>query len=166
LAGVLYDVTDPWDVPLMVTRGYSSLSFLAGAAEAIAAQDRPVYLYYFGDFDPSGLDIPRHVEAQLRDLAPESDITFQRMAVTPEQITVLDLPTRPTKTSDSRSRAFTGRASVELDAIPPGELRAQVEDCIARHVDEATLRRTEAIEREERAALVAVVEQWEREARP
>ncbi len=54
LAGVLYDVTSEWDVPLMVTRGYPSLSFLYTAAEAIAEQEKPVYLYYFGDHDPSG----------------------------------------------------------------------------------------------------------------
>ncbi|MGE5756176.1 MAG: hypothetical protein ACM35G_10755, partial [Planctomycetaceae bacterium] len=38
LAGVLIDVTAPWDVPLMVTRGYASLSYLHGAAEIIQAK--------------------------------------------------------------------------------------------------------------------------------
>jgi hypothetical protein len=38
LAGVLYDVTAEWDVPLMVTRGYASISYLHGAAEAIQAR--------------------------------------------------------------------------------------------------------------------------------
>ena len=33
LSGVLYPVTEEWDVPLMVTRGYPSLTFLYGAAE-------------------------------------------------------------------------------------------------------------------------------------
>jgi hypothetical protein len=32
--GVLYDVTEVWDVPLMVTCGYPSISFLHSAAEA------------------------------------------------------------------------------------------------------------------------------------
>jgi hypothetical protein len=36
LAGVVVEVTDEYDVPLMVTRGYPSLSFLAEAAEEIA----------------------------------------------------------------------------------------------------------------------------------
>ncbi|HEY2838257.1 MAG TPA: hypothetical protein VGJ26_03865 [Pirellulales bacterium] len=59
LAGVLYQATSPYDVPLMVTRGYPSLSYLFEAAEAIAAENKPTYLYYFGDRDPSGVDIPR-----------------------------------------------------------------------------------------------------------
>lgn len=65
LSGVLYDVTSKWDVPLMVTRGYPSFSFLAGAAEAIRGKSKNIYLYYFGDHDPSGVDIPRHIEQRL-----------------------------------------------------------------------------------------------------
>jgi hypothetical protein len=38
LAGVVYDATAQYDVPLMVTRGYPSLSFLANAAEDIEAE--------------------------------------------------------------------------------------------------------------------------------
>src|SRR5262249_34644442 len=33
MAGVLAEVTEEWDVPLMVTRGYPSMSFLYSAAE-------------------------------------------------------------------------------------------------------------------------------------
>ena len=58
LAGVIYQASAKWHVPLMVTRGYPSLSYLATAAETMQAQDRPCYLYYFGDLDPSGVDIP------------------------------------------------------------------------------------------------------------
>ena len=59
LAGVLIDVTDPWDVPLMVTRGYASLSYLHAAAVCIKSKRKPAFLYYLGDHDPSGLDITR-----------------------------------------------------------------------------------------------------------
>jgi hypothetical protein len=59
LSGVLYGVTSKYDVPLMVTRGYPSYSFLAQAAESIKEQGKPAYLYYFGDYDPSGVDISR-----------------------------------------------------------------------------------------------------------
>jgi hypothetical protein len=160
LAGVLYDVTEPWDVPLMVTRGYPSLTFLAEAAETIAAQDNPTFLYYFGDFDPSGVDIPRHTEDRLRELAPAAVITFERVGVTADQILQWNLPTRPTKTSDSRARAFTGSASVELDAIPPDELRDLVGSCIDQHIDGDALKRTLVIEREERSTLLSFVQQW------
>ena len=51
------------------------------------------------------------------------------MAVKPEQIVSLGLPTRPTKKSDTRSGSF-GDESVELDAIEPNELRQMVEDSL------------------------------------
>ena len=52
LAGVIYPITDTYDVPLMVARGYASLSFLHSAAEAISERGVPVYIYHLGDFDP------------------------------------------------------------------------------------------------------------------
>jgi hypothetical protein len=152
LSGVLYRETAPYGVPLMVCRGYASLSFLHGAAESIAAQEKPAYIYYFGDFDPSGLDISRKVEENLREFAPDADITFERVAVNEQQIETMKLPTRPTKKSDTRSRNF-GKVSVEVDAIPPAALRALVRDCIENHIDQQALALTRQIEENERGIL-------------
>jgi hypothetical protein len=138
LAGVLYDETQRWDVPLMVTRGYPSLSYLYEAADAISDLGKPAYLYYYGDYDPSGLDITRAVEDGIREFAPDAEIYFRRVAVTPEQIGEWSLPTRPTKTTDSRSKGFAGE-SVEVDAFPPRLLRQMVAECIDRHVDPRAL---------------------------
>ena len=159
LAGVLYKETEIWDVPLMVTRGYPSLSFIHGAAEAIEYEDKPVFLYYFGDHDPSGVDIPRKVEADLREFAPDTEIHFECVAVTPEQIVALDLPTRPTKKTDSRSRNFEGE-SVEVDAIPPADLRQLVHDCIEQHIDPHALAETKRIEELEKESLREFAQNW------
>jgi hypothetical protein len=152
LAGVVYDVTAEWDVPLMVTRGYASLSFLHEAAEAIAARWQPAHIYFFGDFDPSGVDIARTTEARLREFASDAEIEFERVAVTPKQIEEWSLPTRPTKRTDTRSRGFVAE-SVELDAIPPATLRSLVQDRIERHVDHEQLKVLLTAEKEERAWL-------------
>ena len=120
------DVTSEYDVPLMSARGYSRLSFLHSAAEAMAAEDKPCFVYQFGDWDPSGVDAADNIRDRLREMAPEADITFERVAVTPAQIEALDLPTRPTKSTDSRSKKWTGGDSVELDALPPDYLRGLV----------------------------------------
>jgi hypothetical protein len=156
LAGVLYQETGAWDVPLMVTRGYPSLSFLYSAAETIAAQDKTTYLYYFGDYDPSGLDIPRKVESDLREFAPDADIEFERVAVTRRQIAEMNLPTRPTKRTDSRAKGFIGE-SVEVDAIPPKVLRQIVGDCITQHVDDDAYDVLLKAEESERAALLSLI---------
>jgi hypothetical protein len=65
ITGVILPVTDEWHVPLMPTRGYPSLSFLAQAGEGLAARDQAIVIYYLGDHDPSGLDIARNVEAPV-----------------------------------------------------------------------------------------------------
>jgi hypothetical protein len=164
LAGVLYAETEPWDVPLMVTRGYPSLSYLYEAAEAIAECGKPAYLYYFGDLDPSGVDITRTVERGIREFAPDAEIFFKRVAVTQQQVVELRLPTRPTKQTDSRSKNFSGE-SVEVDAIPPSTLRRLVKSCIEMHVDRRALRETHRIEALERQTLTSIqqnMQQWQR----
>jgi hypothetical protein len=133
LAGVVYPITEKFDVPLMVARGYASLSFLHEAAKYTASLEVPAYIYHLGDFDPSGQDAARVIEQTLCKMAPEAEIYFERLAVMREQIVVWDLPSRPTKTSDSRARGFGG-VSVELDAISPGRLRALVQVAIEDHL--------------------------------
>jgi hypothetical protein len=69
-----------------------------------------------------------------------------------EQVHQWNLPTRPTKTTDSRSKTFEG-ASVELDAVPADELRFLVRTCIEQHVDTDTLVATRLAEQSEHALL-------------
>jgi hypothetical protein len=159
LAGVIFDVTSEWDVPLMVTRGYSSLSFLHQSAVLLAADDRPCFIYCLGDYDPSGMDISRNVERRLREYAPDAEIHFERIAVTPEQITAWNLPSRPTKTTDTRAKNFNGD-SVELDAIPAWRLKELVLDAIERHIDQDALTITKNIEAAERESLLKLHAAW------
>ncbi|WP_428305832.1 hypothetical protein [Lacipirellula sp.] len=156
LAGVLWEVTRKWDVPLMVTRGYPSISYLHEAAEAIAAQGKPAFLYYFGDRDPSGVDIDRCVEKQIREMAPDADLHFERVGVTEAQIAELSLPTRPTKKTDSRSKGFEGE-SVEVDAIDPETLCQICDDCIRRHIDFDSYYRMREVENAERDTLATLI---------
>jgi hypothetical protein len=152
ISGSIIPVTREWDVPLMVSRGFSSLSYLWEAAQTIKEANKPAYLYYLGDHDPSGVHIDRSIERELRGFAPDAEIHFQRIAVLPSQIKKYKLPTRPTKKSDSRSRSFKGE-SVEVDAIPPATLKKLVLDCIIRHVDQQELGRLKLVEQAEKDTL-------------
>ncbi len=152
LSAVVYDVTEEYDVPLMVARGYASVSFLHQAAPSIAADGRPAFIYHLGDFDPSGVDAAAKIEKSLREFAREADITFTRLAVLPWQIEAWDLPTRPTKQSDTRARGF-GATSVELDAIDPHRLRGIVRQAIEQHLPEEQFTVLKAAEESERLLL-------------
>jgi hypothetical protein len=156
LAGVILEETRVYDVPLMVARGYSSISFLHSAAMAIKARKKPAYVFHFGDYDPSGVDAARDVEAKLRRYAPDAEIHFERPAVTLAQIEEWNLPTRPTKQTDTRAKKFGSATSVELDAIPADKLRQLVRDCIERHVDQHQLKILKVAEESERSFLKMV----------
>jgi hypothetical protein len=162
------EITDEWDVPLMVTRGYPSMSFMYSAATAILdrGEEQRTAIYYFGDHDPSGVDIDRAVRRGIGEAlqasvegpepTPEEEFDywadFERIAVTEADIVTLDLPTRPTKKSDSRSKSFEGE-SVELDAIPANHLRRLVRVVIESQVDRERLDVLRVYEREEREGL-------------
>jgi hypothetical protein len=162
LAGVVYPVTSQYDVPLMVARGYASLSFLHSAAEHIACLGVPAHIYHLGDYDPSGQDAARSIERSLREMAPQAEIHFERLAVTPAQIETWGLPTRPTKKSDSRSKGFA-EISVELDAIHPDILRSIVDQAIKRHLPQRQFEFLKVAERNERQLINGLVGMLQRD---
>lgn len=150
LAGVISEVTSEFDVPLYVTRGYPSISYLHEAAESLKSIDRPRYVYHFGDYDASGQDAARAIREGLERFGAE--FTFIQVAVTPEQIRSMGLQTRPSKKSDPRA-AKHGSIAVELDAIPPAELRRLVRETIEAHVDPYWLEHVRNIEQHEREVI-------------
>jgi hypothetical protein len=157
LKGVLVPtVVDECGLGLHVTRGFASITYLQEAAEDIELDGRPTYVYVLTDFDPSGVSIAEKVEEELMARAFVSEIIVERLAVDREQIDRWNLPTRPTKASDTRAAKFRqlhGTDSVELDAVPPDELRKLVRDAIDSHMEPWRLRQFRMVEREERETL-------------
>ena len=88
--------------------------------------------------------------------APDAEIHFERIAVNPDQIRAWNLPTRPTKKSDSRAKNF-GEISVELDAIAPDDLRTLVEEAIERHVNPNQLMVLREVEEDEKRLLRGLI---------
>jgi hypothetical protein len=155
LTGIFEQVTWPLGVRLMSTHGNGSISFLHNAAKVIAAQDKPVILLNFGDHDWSGHNIKDTAVRDIRQWAPDADITVTRIAVTPEQIQEWDLPTRPPK-DDVRAKNWEGDC-VELDAIPPAQLRELIEASITRLIDWKAWKASERKEQAERKKLEAII---------
>ena len=163
IRGVLSPVSRRWDVPLGILRGYASETFsyelAASLNDELEAGHRHVYVYNLGDHDPSGADAWRAVGSRVRSFladtfhADPDAVTFDRLAVTERQITDLDLPTRPTKKTDTRTKTWTGGDSVEVDAIPAPTLREIVESAITAHVDTDALAAHETIQARQRKEL-------------
>jgi hypothetical protein len=159
ISSIVSPITSAWDVPLMIARGFASESFLWSTANTIRGQRKPAVIYQLGDHDPSGVAAWRHVQAKLREFAPDVEMLFRRLAVTEAQITEYDLPTRPTKATDSRAKNFIGE-SVEVDAIPTRILRDIVEDAITSWIDPEQLRITRTVEAQELKGLRAMAAGW------
>lgn len=157
LAGVINEITQKWDVPLMVTRGFPSETFVYEAAQTIKEKGKNAYLYYFGDYDPSGQSIINSTYDKLRGFG--ASFEFEQVAITKEQVAEWDLPMRPTKKTDSRSKNWQG-GSVELDALPARILRELVETSITRHIDENARLENELIEESEKQTLQTVLDNF------
>lgn len=161
LAGALWDVTSDYDVPLMVSRGQPSLTFLYSSAQAIAEADengKQSYIYQFGDHDPSGVIIPKTIERRLTEMCEQLDCMppiVQRVALTEKQIKRYRLPTRPTKWIGNRHAVGFVGDSVELDALPPRVLRDLVRNVIEQHIPAAEVEALRAAEDSERELLLA-----------
>jgi hypothetical protein len=80
-----------------VIRGYDSATDVYLLAEIIASlpeHQKPVILQ-LGDYDPSGEDIVRDLRERLMMLSKRYDITFEKVAVTLDQIIEMQLPAKP-----------------------------------------------------------------------
>lgn len=140
LAGVFDQITQRKNVVLAPCRGYPSITYLYEAAQRLKRIDKDLTILYFGDFDPSGVDIFRSIEANMRKIFGVS-AEFKKIAITPEQIEKYDIPPMPTKTSDPRSANYIAEygdvSSVELDAIEPDDLQELISSAIDGHFDES-----------------------------
>lgn len=156
ISGVVYQVTSEFDVPLMVSRGFSSETFLYDTAQDINYDQKSAIIYQLGDHDPSGVAAWEDIKTKLRGFVdPWIDLEFERIAVTPEQVAEYGLPTRPTKKSDRRAAKFEGD-SVEVDALPTPVLRRLVREAIETWIDPEALRLTRIAEQSERDILLSI----------
>jgi hypothetical protein len=160
IAGVLIEETNRYKVPLMVSRGFSSETYLYRAAEDIEGEDRPAFIYYVGDWDPSGKLIPENIEKRLRDFAPEAEIRFERLLVNPNQIHEWHLPTKPAKKKTTHARNWEG-GTVEVEAVPARLARQIVREAIEQHLNLREVEVMEAAEESEREWLTAIAKSME-----
>jgi len=135
LAEIIAGEALPYQVSVVPGRGYNSFTQLMAQAQVLAGDDKSIVVLYFGDFDPSGLDIERSGRVRLRCYSGV-EFEFVREALTEGDIA--GLPSNPTKTADTRAKAYVeryGDACWELDALPPDVLRVRVRQAIWRYID-------------------------------
>ncbi len=118
IAGVIEEHCEELAVSLFPAGGFSSVTFIYESAMAInETVQKPVVVFYIGDYDPAGVLIDLSIERELRrHLRKDIDLTFKRLAINPYQIRRYNLPTKPRKNTDTRSRKI--KRTVEAEAMP------------------------------------------------
>lgn len=153
LSGVLSRVTEKYHIPILVNRGYSSVSSMYDSFMRFvyngAYKQRPIRILYLGDFDPSGLDMIRDIQDRIYEFkdgyndgewVEQMEFKVQHVALTEEQINLYTPPPNPAKITDPRSKDFIrkyGYTSWEVDALRPDVLHRLLEDEILLAIDVA-----------------------------
>ena len=164
LSGIFENVLQPYGVTLNVGRGYDGWSSIHGAAGRYA-EGQAVTVLYFGDFDPSGVDIARSLEERLSFFQCHPEVVI--CALTQEDIHRYNLPPDFTKVTDSRRDAFVakyGDVAVELDALPVEVLRDRITAEVEARMNLDALARVRQAERAERRRLAELLKNVEETA--
>lgn len=150
ISEILKKVALPYGARLCVNKGYMGTSAIYNAYERFSRefnQGHTVTILYFGDHDPSGLDMVRDIRERLtfmfekgvrcRDFM-EFDFNVISIGLTMEQIETYNPPPNPAKVSDPRAAEYIekyGPISWEVDALKPGIMREILEHNIKEQYD-------------------------------
>lgn len=173
LEGVLIPVCRDEDVTFTANKGYSSISYMYEAGQRwrdqVLVHGKTVHIVYFGDHDPSGIDMTRDIvdrggmfadggrEIQsANDIGnyqplPPGSVNVHRVALNMDQVRELNPPEQPAKLTDSRFKSYMdqfGESCWELDAIEPASLAEIARNKIVEFRDDAIYRKVIAAENE------------------
>lgn len=150
LSGILKRTTEKYHIQLIVNKGYTSSSAIYKAYHRFTKQiisGKRVTVLYFGDHDPSGLDMIRDIRERIEFMFNNGESSLMQLAdsfqvipigLTMAQIKKYKLPPNPTKLTDSRSGKYVkqfGKICWEVDALKPQTLTDIVETNIKKQID-------------------------------
>ncbi len=154
MKSILYRTTNYYDINLISTKGFSSLTFWYTTAETfrdIIDEGKTPVLLMMTDFDEAGRNMRKSAADILSDvfgLEEGDDYILYELAVTEQQIKDYNLPLRPEKNKHSPVDY-----AVEIDAFKPSDIRDILEDAILEYIDVYHLEQIRKIEKLERDSI-------------
>lgn len=147
---------EEYGVNVLSSGGFDSVTTKHGFAEEACGYNS-VEILHIGDHDTSGVHMHNNLDEDLSAFVEHygGDILVTRLAVVPEQIRNMSLPTAPAKMTDKRS--FVGRTT-QAEAIPPRSLKEIVQSAILSRFDLDAYEDVLEREREIREELSAKIE--------
>jgi hypothetical protein len=160
--GSISDLCDELGVTIRPFKGFNSTTKIHEAAECLSGITKPITIFYCGDHDASGRCID--IEGADRVLSYGSGkFRLKRLAIQKSDIRKFSLPPQRVKDTDSRARAFRekfGDETVELDALPPNELRRRIHAAVESKLDRQKWNRAVQVEQVEVQSIVESVSRW------
>jgi hypothetical protein len=170
--------TDKYDVFLVVGGGWNSTSAIWDSVERLLSYDaEQIDIFYFGDLDPSGDDMPRDVEERLNEFNGTSAKIRDKQIFFPEKINVhkilinepdieqyhlskrFDVPVKKNGEvynkikEDPRARSFYDKHGelfqIEMEALPPKVMVDILETELKKYVDTEKFEHIGNLEQEE-----------------
>lgn len=140
-------VADRYSVQVMSSSGFDSVTIKYKLALELQQEGRPALLLHIGDLDPSGVCIFDSMRADVLAFmnGASSTTEFRRLALTPEQVELYQLPTAPPKETDRRGNGVL--ETCQAEALPPDVLASIVDQVLKDNVDQALFK--EDCEREQ-----------------
>jgi hypothetical protein len=164
IIGSIESLTDALGVTVRVGRGFVSTTKVHEVAQIISNTKKRFTVFYLGDHDPSG----RGIESDLHERIEAYDgikFTMRRLAIHASDIQKFHLPPLLAKESDTRTQGFLRRYQnrcVELDALPPSELRRRIELGVRSKLDQQEWNRAVEVEKVELESIQNFVKLWPR----
>lgn len=131
LEPVLGPIAEEYGANMVLPTGEISDTIIHQVAALTVADERPLVIFYFADCDPSGhqmgISVARKLQAFSELLGP-FEFEMHRVALTPDQVRELGLPSTPLKDTEKRAARWeqaTGTEQTEIDsaiALRPDDL--------------------------------------------
>ncbi len=155
IAAAVHTIAQEWNLRTFVCRGDPSMSSLDSCSRTFNANRKAGYkpvVLYLGDYDESGLAIPKTIREKLKK-NHDCDVELIRVGINQDHILRFNLPTRPAK-GDRRGESI--EYAVDIDAMKPADLREILAHEINSFIDPWTLQQMRATEAAERETLQTI----------
>ena len=134
----LRPVADKWHVRTLVSRGYVSDIAMKDAADRVNALEKPTFILFVGDHNPSGMHMMDTILEKLEGFGAKT-FDLVHIALTKQQVEQYSLrPSRVKMSADPRAKKYVakhGRSCWEVEALDPQRLIRSVEDAITSYID-------------------------------
>jgi hypothetical protein len=162
ITGSIEDLANELGLTVRVARGFNSETRVYEIAKILADTGKRNVVLFLGDHDASGRDIERDWKKRLLQNG-SGPFNLRRLAIHPEDIKKFDLPPQRVKFTDSRALKFIdkyGQQCVELDALPPTELRRRIRESVEGLLDRRAWDRAIEVEKVELQNIIETVGAW------